>query len=112
MTRTKFIIIAQLFLFFVLAGSLRAEQYFPMTASQKHFTSIIGDLPGVMDAEWKTPISLWVKVSSRAVGSPPSADKANTLAGILADRGRTALYQPFCVHIHNNGKELGSKCVY
>ena len=83
------------------------------TASQKHFTSIIMSLPGVMSADWHSPISLWVKTSSKAVGSPPSAAKAKQLADILADRGRTALRQPFCVHIYQKKEsELASSCVY
>lgn len=113
MNKAKLIIISQLVLFFVLAGNIRAEQYFPLTASQKHFTAIVNDLPGVVNTDWRTPVSLWVKVSSKAVGSPPSQEKADTLAGILADRGKTALYQPFCVHIYQGSdKELGSQCVY
>ena len=90
-----------------------SSQYFPPTASQKHFTAIVNGLPGVVLAAWDTPVSLWVKVSSKAVGSPPNQNKADTLAGILADRGRTALFQPFCVHIYQKRDNvLGSKCVY
>lgn len=113
MSKTRLFVIIQVILFLGFAGSLRAEQYFPLTASQKHFTSIVGQLPGVINTDWRTPVSLWVKVSSKAVGSPPSAEKADKLAGILADRGKTALYQPFCVHIYqSSSKELGSQCVY
>jgi hypothetical protein len=83
------------------------------TASQKHFTSIIMSLPGVISADWDSPISLWVKTSSKAVGSPPNPQKAKQLADILADRGRTALRQPFCVHIYQKKEsELASSCVY
>ncbi len=96
-----------------LAGVSHAKRYFPLTPSQKHFTAIVKQLPGVTKTEWKTPISLWVTVSSKALGSPPSKKKASTLASILADRGKTALYQPFCVHIYHKHKgELGSECVY
>lgn len=90
-----------------------ADQYFPPTPSQKHFTAIVNGLPGVVNADWRTPISMWVKVSSKAVGSPPDSQKAYTLAHILAERGRTALYQPFCVHIYTgSNNEIGSDCVY
>jgi hypothetical protein len=83
------------------------------TASQKHFTAIIMSLPGVISADWDSPISLWVKTSSKAVGSPPNPQKAKLLADILADRGRTALRQPFCVHIYQKkDSELASSCVY
>jgi len=103
---------------FLLIGlSFNAEaasnKYFPPTASQKHFTAIVNGLPGVVDARWKTPVSLWVKVSSKAVGSPPNQAKAQGLANILADRGRTALFQPFCVHIYiKKEQELSKDCVY
>ena len=90
-----------------------ADQYFPPTPSQKHFTAIVGGLPGVVSIDWRSPVSMWVKVSSKAVGSPPNQEKANSLASILAERGRTALYQPFCVHIYmNKGQELSRDCVY
>jgi hypothetical protein len=86
---------------------------YSQTASQKHFTSIIMSLPGVISAKWDSPISLWVKTSSKAVGSPPNSQKAKRLADILAERGRTALRQPFCVHIYQKKEsELASSCVY
>ena len=95
------------------SAAAHADQYFPPTPSQKHFTNIIGGLPGVVSTDWRSPVSLWVKVSSKAVGSPPNQEKANSLANILAERGRTALYQPFCVHIYmSNGKELSRDCVF
>ena len=107
-----------LVVFFILIGlsfNLEAatNKYFPPTASQKHFTAIVNGLPGVVRAEWRSPVSLWVKVSSKAVGSPPNQAKAQGLANILADRGRTALFQPFCVHIYmKKGQELSKDCVY
>lgn len=106
-----------IFLALIFAAGFSTLSSFGMeysqTASQKHFTSIIMSLPGVLSAEWDSPISLWVKTSSKAVGSPPSPQKAKQLADILADRGRTALRQPFCVHIYQNKEsELASSCVY
>ena len=104
-----------IFLMLVFGFSVNSysSQYFPPTASQKHFTAIVNGLPGVVNASWDSPVSLWVKVSSKAVGSPPNQAKADTLAGILADRGRTALFQPFCVHIYQKRDNvLGSKCNY
>ena len=103
--------------FFIISISFSAaadaEQYFPPTPSQKHFTAIVKGLPGVVSTDWRSPVSLWVKVSSKAVGSPPNQEKANSLSDILAERGRTALYQPFCVHIYiKNDQELSRSCVY
>ena len=89
-----------------------ANEYAP-TASQKHFTAIVKGLPGVVSTEWESPISLWVKASAKAVGSPPNKEKAKVLSDMLADRGRTALVQPFCVHIYQTkDKELSRSCVY
>ncbi len=102
-----------LLLVFGISINSYSSPYFPPTASQKHFTAILNGLPSVVNASWDTPVSLWVKVSSKAVGSPPNQNKADALAKILADRGRTALFQPFCVHIYQKKNQvLGSKCVY
>ncbi|MCH8029681.1 MAG: hypothetical protein IH874_07105 [Candidatus Dadabacteria bacterium] len=84
-----------------------------LTPSQKHFTAIIRGLPGVSHTEWKTPISLYVRTTSKAVGYPPKNHVAQKLADALAERGRTALRQPFCVHImYTKDKRLAKSCVY
>lgn len=104
---------ALLILFFSLSLPALAENYFPLTPSQKHFTAIVKGLPGVVSAEWKTPVSLYVGVNNKAIGSDGNTEKANTLAGILAERGRTAMFQPYCVHIfQKSGEVLGRDCVY
>lgn len=88
-------------------------QEYALTAAQKHFTAIIKGLPGVTAVEWRSPISFWVKASSKAVGSPPKPQAAKQLADILVLRGRTALRQPFCVHIYEeSANELAKSCVY
>lgn len=90
-----------------------AKDYFPLTPSQKHFTAIVKGLPGVVSANWETPISLYVNVNSKAIGNSGNTEKAKTLAGILAERGRTAMFQPYCVHIYQKpGEILGRDCVY
>ncbi len=101
-----------LVLIFSFSQSARLEEY-SLTAAQKHFTAIIKGLPGVTAADWRTPVSFWVKASSKAVGSPPKPQAAQQLADILVQRGRTALRQPFCVHIYQDtSKELARSCVY
>ena len=87
---------------------------FPLTPAQKHFTAIVRGLPGVVHTEWRTPVSLYVGASPAAVGSPPNKRLARTLAETLAERGRTALRQPFCVHIvkGRGGRTLAKSCVY
>lgn len=110
----RFFIIAVflLVLIFSFSQSARLEEY-SLTAAQKHFTAIIKGLPGVSAAEWRTPVSFWVKASSKAVGSPPKPQAAQQLADILVQRGRTALRQPFCVHIYqDSSNELARSCVY
>ncbi|NIP31298.1 MAG: hypothetical protein GTO02_11060 [Candidatus Dadabacteria bacterium] len=101
-------------LIFVFLGvNSFASNFFPLTSSQKHFTAIVKGLPGVVTVDWKTPVSLWIKVSKRAIGFDGNVKKADSLAEILAERGRTALYQPFCVHIYQkSNEELASECVY
>lgn len=101
-------------LVFVLCslGTAYAEEYAP-TPAQKHFTAIVKGLPGVVSADWVSPISLWVKASAKAVGSPPKASVAKQLSDMLAERGRTALMQPFCVHLYQEkDSELARSCVY
>mgnify|MGYP005860627323 CR=1 FL=1 len=96
-----------------LGVNSHAEEYAP-TPAQKHFTAIVKGLPGVVSADWESPISLWVKASAKAVGSPPRANVAKQLSDMLAERGRTALMQPFCVHLFYQKKdnELARSCVY
>jgi len=86
---------------------------YSLTPAQKHFTSILRGLPGILNITWESPVSLWIKTSSKAIGSPPNKQKAEELSKILAERGRTALRQPLCVHIYQiKGKELAKSCVF
>jgi hypothetical protein len=107
-----------LYLFVISAFIFGFSKYailaeYELTPAQKHFTAIIKGLPGVTNAQWKSPISLWVQASAKAVGSPPNSAKAKQLADILADRGRTALRQPFCIHIYQGStNDLARSCVY
>lgn len=106
-------LIAVFIVFTSLTFNSFAVDYFPLTPSQKHFTAIVKGLPGVVAADWKTPVSLYVKVNKKAIDSDGNVEKAKTLAGILAERGRTAMFQPYCVHIfQNQGQILGRDCVY
>jgi len=99
-------------IYFGFTQNSTGEEY-GLTAGQKHFTAIVKGLPGVTGAEWKSPVSFWVKASSKAVGSPPKPQAAKQLADILVQRGRTALRQPFCVHIYQDGaNELAKSCVF
>ena len=107
-----FVFIFAIISFGFISLNSHAGEYAP-TASQKHFTAIIKGLPGVVSTEWESPISLWIKASAKAVGSPPKAEKAKQLSDMLAERGRTALVQPFCIHIYQTKeKELSRSCVY
>ena len=113
-TNTSFLVIVQLiFLLYAFADKANAADEYSLTPAQKHFTSILRGLPGILSVTWETPISLWIKTSSRAVGSPPNAVKAQSLAKTLAERGKTALRQPLCVHIYQiRNKELAKSCVF
>jgi len=110
-TTFLFILIISIFIF-LFSLDVNAKEY-ELTPSQYHFTRIINGLPGVVSTTWESPISLYVKASSKAVGSPANPQKAKTLADILALRGRTALRQPFCVHIYQKkGQDLARSCVF
>ncbi len=86
---------------------------FELTPSQKHFTAIVKGLPGVLRAEWKSPVTLLVRISSKALGYPPDPAIAKELADVLADRGRTAMRQPFCIHIMDGkNRRLARSCAY
>ncbi len=83
------------------------SSYYPLTASQKHFTTIIAQLKTFRSVEWESPVSMWVQIPSSQSG------RASELANTIEDRARGALMQPFCVHIFaTKGKELAKSCVY
>jgi len=107
------VIVHLIFLLYVFVDRVDAADEFSLTPAQKHFTSILRGLPGILSVNWETPISLWIKTSSRAVGSPPNIKIAQSLAKTLAERGKTALRQPLCVHIYQiRNNELAKSCVF
>lgn len=84
-----------------------ARNYFPLTASQKHFTAIIVQLKTFRTVQWESPVSMWVQIPSSQKG------RAAELANTIEDRARDALKQPFCVHIYvKKGVTLARSCVY
>lgn len=110
---TVILLVQLVFSSFILAGKASAADEFSLTPAQKHFTSILRGLPGILSVNWESPVSLWIRTSSRAVGSPPNIEKANNLARTLAERAKTALRQPLCVHIYQTkSKELAKSCVF
>lgn len=83
------------------------SQYYPLTASQKHFTTIIAQLKTFRSVEWESPVSMWVQIPSS------QSARATELANTIEDRARGALMQPFCVHIYvTKGQEIAKSCVY
>ncbi|NIP38103.1 MAG: hypothetical protein GWO07_03690 [Candidatus Dadabacteria bacterium] len=115
MKRNLTVLIAVQFIFclHILADKAGAADEYSLTPAQKHFTSILRGLPGILSVSWESPVSLWIRTSSRAVGSPPNTEKAQNLAKTLAERGKTALRQPLCVHIYQKkSKELAKSCVF
>lgn len=92
---------------FLTVDSFALSQYYPLTASQNHFTHIISQLKTFRSVEWESPVSMWVQIPSSQSG------RAAELADTIEDRGRSALFQPFCVHIYaTKGTELARSCVY
>jgi uncharacterized iron-regulated protein len=83
------------------------SQYFPLTASQNHFTHIIAQLKTFKKVEWASPVSMWVEVASSQKA------RAQELADTIQERARDALMQPFCVHIFaTQGQSLARSCVF
>ena len=84
-----------------------AKNYYPLTASQKHFTAIIVQLKNFRSVEWESPVSMWVQIPASQKSRAPE------LAGTIEDRARDALKQPVCVHIYvKKGQSLARSCVY
>lgn len=84
-----------------------AKNYYPLTASQKHFTAIISQLRNFRSVEWVSPVSMWVRIPSSQKSRAPE------LANTIEDRARDALKQPVCVHIYvKKGQSLSRSCVY
>jgi len=100
-------------LIFTLFNINTLGKEYDLTPSQKHFTIIIKQLPTIIHADWESPVTLWVRASSKSIGSPPDPTRAKQLADVIAERGRSALRQPFCVHIYQKkGTDIARSCVY
>jgi hypothetical protein len=98
---------AAMFLTVFTMNSHALSQYFPLTASQAHFTHIIEQLKTFRTVEWQSPVSMWVQVSSS------QKSRAAELADTIEARARGALMQPFCVHIYvKEGESLARSCVF
>lgn len=104
---TSLTLSAAMFLTVFTVNSHALSQYFPLTASQNHFTHIIEQLKTFRTVEWQSPISMWVQISSS------QKSRAAELANTIEDRARGALAQPFCVHIYvTAGQSLARSCVF
>lgn len=72
------------------------QQGFDVSQAQYSFAiQIKNTIPGVIDAEWKSPFDLWVE----ADGVDQAAARNIALDVIFA--GKELLQQSFCVHVHN-----------
>lgn len=104
---TSLTLSAAMFLTVFTMNSHALSQYFPLTASQSHFTHIIEQLKTFRTVEWESPVSMWVQISSS------QKSRAAELADTIEDRARGALAQPFCVHIYvTPGQSLARSCVF
>ena len=108
MTRyIKFLTLAAVISFGLFTFESYAKNYYPLTASQKHFTAIIVQLKNFRSVQWESPVSMWVQIPSS------QRSRAAELANTIEDRARDALKQPFCVHIYvKKGQTLARSCVY
>lgn len=104
---TSIALSAGIFLSAFTTSSHALSQYYPLTASQNHFTHIIEQLKTFKKVEWQSPVSMWVQVSSS------QKSRAAELATTIEERARGALMQPFCVHIYvKEGETLARSCVF
>ena len=84
-----------------------AKNYYPLTASQKHFTAIIVQLRNFRSVDWVSPVSMWVQIPAS------QKSRAAELANTIEDRARDAMKQPVCIHIYaKKGQSLARSCVY
>jgi len=103
----KFLTLTAVISFGLFTFESYAKNYYPLTASQKHFTSIIVQLKNFRSVQWESPVSMWVQIPSS------QKSRAAELANTIEDRARDALKQPFCVHIYvKKGQTLARSCVY
>jgi len=103
----KFLTLTAVISFGLFTFESYAKNYYPLTASQKHFTAIIVQLKNFRSVQWESPVSMWVQIPSS------QKSRAAELANTIEDRARDALKQPFCVHIYvKKGQTLARSCVY
>ncbi len=103
----KFLTLAAVISFGLFTVESYAKNYYPLTASQKHFTAIIVQLRNFRSVEWESPVSMWVRIPAG------QKSRAAELANTIEDRARDALKQPVCVHIYvKKGQSLARSCVY
>lgn len=104
---TSLTLSAAMFLTVFTMNSHALSQYYPLTASQSHFTHIIEQLKTFKTVDWESPVSMWVQIPSS------QKSRAAELADTIEDRARGALAQPFCVHIYvTPGQSLARSCVF
>lgn len=107
MKHIKFLTLAAVISFGLFTVDSFAKNYYPLTASQKHFTAIINQLRNFKSVQWESPVSMWVQIPAS------QKSRAAELANTIEDRARDALKQPVCVHIYvKKGQSLARSCVY
>jgi hypothetical protein len=97
------IILISVMCFYTLNG-------YTQTSKQQEFAQLISTTPGITHTEWQTPLSLWVGVDLNSLGSP-TKEKAQEVADIIANSGRTYLGHAICVSVYyGNFNKLAGKC--
>lgn len=76
--------------------SFGQEEGYTTSQLQANFAQYVQDsLPGVIKAEWKSPLDLWVMADG------VNKDVAKNIALDVIYESKTQLGQSFCVHVHN-----------
>lgn len=95
-----------LILFYSRTGCPLAGETFAITDKQTEFAQSLPDrIPGVVSAEWQSPLDIWVEAASTGRESAK-----NAAIDVILD-GKDTLDQSFCVHVHEGDfKQIAFTC--
>ena len=80
--------------------ALCQEGGYTISQLQVNFAQYVqGSIPGVIKAEWKSPVDLWVEAAG------VNKDGAKDIALDVIYASKTQLGQSFCVHVHDGSYE-------
>jgi hypothetical protein len=95
----KIIILLSLILVFGLPKiGIGQEEGYSISEQQGNFAQYVqASIPGVIKAEWKSPVDLWVEADS----DDPNAAKKIAQDVVYVSQTQQGPGQSFCVHVHD-----------